>query len=124
MKSLKEFSPWQLKMGSNRIVLILKNIVIKFPKNIRGFKANQEEYKNYISVNSQKIATTKKIGFLLIQERLRDIQIFPLTTSKKEIPKYLQSLFDIKLNNRLQVGKNVAGLWKIFDYEDIKYYSK
>lgn len=121
MKKLKLFKNLRFEQGSNRFVIVLKNIVIKFPKNFLGISANLQEYKNY-QQTIKYVAKTKKIFFVLLQERLTDIQIFPLDLLQKDFPEYALPLLAIKLNNRLQIGKDKNNIWKIFDYEDVKFF--
>lgn len=108
----------KISIGTNRLVLIGKDKVYKIPVRIRGYKANLAEY--YNSWGKPYVADTRHKYGINIQERLQDIQIFPLTTSKEDIPQELQHLFEHKLRNRMQVGKSADGSYKFFDYEDIK----
>lgn len=121
MKRLKALKNWQFEIGSNRAVIILSDRVIKIPKHFRGIQANKLEYKNYCAAPTNTIAHTKLCHFCLTQERLFDIEIYPRNANIDDIPPYARHLFEIKTNNRLQIGKDKFGTWKIFDYEDIKF---
>ena len=68
------------------------------------------------------IAKTEIHWCWLKQERLHNITIYPYETNADAISAEHQNLYKIALHNRLQVGKSKDGTWKIFDYEDIKYY--
>lgn len=107
-------------MGTNRLVLVLRRNVIKIPLHHRGLQANREEYNNYSKAPVGAVAQTVERGIFLIQERLTDIEIYPKHTKREDMPPYARPLFDIKLHNRLQIGRDCCGRWKIFDYEDIK----
>lgn len=106
-------------MGTNRFTIVLSKKVIKIPKHIQGIEANEQEYKNFLA-HPLLVANTKKVGMILIQEKLFDLEIFPKNT--KVFPDYVEDLLKIKLHNRLQVGKDSKGKYKIFDYEDVKFY--
>lgn len=121
MKRLKFSKNFPFKLGTNRLVILFKNSVIKLPLSLRGVKANQLEYNNYLKASSTKIAQTSVIGICLKQERLNNITIYPRYIDRDDLPDYAKSLFDIKVNNRLQIGQDNFGRWKIFDYEDIKF---
>lgn len=121
---MKKFKTWRqshFQKGSNRFVILLKNFVIKIPQHYCGIIANKIEYKNYLK-NKTICAETKKLGIFLVQERLSNIQIFKRDATEDEIPNYALSLFQKKINNRLQIGQDSKGNWKIFDFEDIKWY--
>lgn len=121
---MKKFKTWRqshFQKGSNRFVILLRNFVIKIPQHYHGIIANKIEYKNYLE-NKTICAETKKLGIFLVQERLNNIQIFKRDATEDEIPNYALSLFQKKINNRLQIGQDSKGNWKIFDFEDIKWY--
>lgn len=121
MKKLKALKNWQFKIGTNRFVFILSNKVIKIPKHFRGIQANILEYQNFCKAPKNTIAKTNLHSFFLVQERLFDIEIYPRHININDVPPYAKHLFNIKVNNRLQIGKDKLGVWKIFDYEDIKF---
>ena len=121
---MKKFKTWRqshFQKGSNRFVILLKNFAIKIPQHYNGIIANKIEYKNYLE-NKTICAETKKLGIFLVQERLNNIQIFKRGATEDEIPNYALSLFQKKINNRLQIGQDSEGNWKIFDFEDVKWY--
>lgn len=124
---MKKFKQWQnqrFQKGSNRFVILLNNKVIKIPIGLIGISANQIEFKNSLIYPSLIAKTTLFCKCIIIQEKLQNIQIFNRYEVKENIPQYLHPLFDIKVHNRLQVGQSKNGQWKIFDYEDIKYYKE
>lgn len=121
---MKKFKTWRqshFQKGSNRFVILFKNFAIKIPQHYHGIIANKIEYKNYLE-NKTICAKTKKLGIFLVQERLNNIQIFKRDVTEDEIPDYALSLFQKKINNRLQIGQDSEGNWKIFNFEDVKWY--
>lgn len=113
----------RIKKGSNRLVIILKNKVIKIPLSTLGLYANKNEYLNYIHSSSQQyIAKTQlKKDFFVIQEKLNNCIIYPYGIQKEHLKQELWPLFDIAVHNRFQVGQDKDGNYKIFDYEEVKW---
>nr|DAG70153.1 MAG TPA: hypothetical protein [Caudoviricetes sp.] len=107
----------KIKFGTNRIVIIGKRSVYKFPIGIRGFLANRMEY--HLSKDRSLVAATQKYWWGLKQERLWNTVTYPYQC-EHVLPEH-QELYEIQLHNRLQVGQDINGIWKIFDYEDVKY---
>ena len=124
MKRLPTFKRWPLRIGTNRIVVTLRGKVIKIPKCIRGIRANRTEYENFCQAPIGTVATTDLHFIFLSQERLVDLETYPRDATREEVPIYARGLFDVKVNNRLQIGKDKSGRYKIFDYEDVKFYEK
>ena len=121
MKKLYNWFQTHFKKGTNRLVVIFKNKVIKVPLGINGIKANLLELNNFHQYPNKIAYTEQYFKFFLKQEKLNNIKIFPRYINKNELPIYAQSLYDIKVENRLQIGQSAFGEWKIFDYEDIKF---
>lgn len=109
--------------GSNRIVLVGEKWVYKIPLSRRGQKANEQEYEAFLN-NIDIVAYSEPRWYGLRQERLHDLVILPRDAGESEVPEHLVPLFRRKLHNRFQVGRTVYGVWKYFDYEDIKFYSR
>ena len=109
-----------IKIGTNRIVIIGKKFVYKFPIGIRGILANRMEYQ--LAKSQPLVATTQKCWWGLKQERLWNVTIYPYQCNIV-LPEH-EELYKIQLHNRLQVGQDVSGVWKIFDYEEVKYYDE
>lgn len=109
-----------VKIGSNRLVIILKNYVIKIPIGIKGVIANYLEYVSYRH-NPDIIAITTYHKLYNKQERLHNIKVFSLDTQYEDIPVEIQPLFKYRTFSRIQVGQSTDGNWKYFDYEDTKY---
>lgn len=110
----------KIKFGTNRIVIIGREYVYKLPVLRRGVLANDQEYKNYC--RGAPVAATQKRWYGLKQERLTDLRTFPRYVKRSGIPEELQELYNKKIHNRIQVGKDKNGCWKYFDYEDVKFY--
>lgn len=110
----------KIKLGTNRLTLICKKYVYKLALHKRGYAANLQEYK--LSVEHDFVAKTELHWYGLKQERLTDIVVYPRYATKEQVQKQHQFLFDKKLHNKLQVGKDINGDWKVFDYEDVKFY--
>lgn len=113
----------KIRIGSNRIVLIFKKYVVKIPILFRGRLANYVEWVNYLK-NPDVVATTTRHWYGLKQERLYNIQIFKYQEHYLDLPEYAQWLYDRALHSRIQIGQDINGKWKFFDYEDVKYYLK
>lgn len=113
----------KIKKGTNRLAIILKTKVIKIPLGTIGLFQNRQEYINYSrSKNKNLIADTKLYkNKIIVQERLFNTEIYPLTIKSCELPDYAIPLFNIRLISRLQIGQDKNNNWKIFDYEDVKY---
>ena len=111
-----------IEKGTNRVVLIGGGYVYKLPLSERGKLANDTEYRNYLE-NPDIVAKTEKYSWGLKQERLYNCRIFDWQATVEDVPDELKELFKRKLNNRFQVGQDLKGNWKFFDYEDIKFYS-
>ena len=111
----------KIKIGTNRFVLLTKHYAYKFPLFLRGLAANKNEYENYLSAK-QFVAFTEKHWWGLKQERLTNIVIYSLKTKKNEIAPEHQFLFDKRVHNRMQIGQDLNGVWKFFDYEEVKHF--
>ena len=120
-----------LGVGTGRIVVNnLNGTVTKVPYGVLGVKQNQREFE--LSKQKDYVATTELSGDYIIQEKLTDIIIVPykykstkriLKYLKKQVPDYdFSSLIKHRLHNRVQIGKDSKGVYKYFDYEDVKYY--
>lgn len=112
----------KIKFGTNRIVLAAGRYVYKFALSPRGIAANYMEFINALS--NPLVAVTELRRYGLRQERLTDIVVYPYGAEKADISPEHRALYGIMLHNRLQVGRDIYGSWKIFDYEDIKFYLK
>lgn len=112
-----------IKVGTMRFCIVCKKYTYKFPIFLRGIKANKNEYKNYLN-NKKVVAYTEKHWWGLKQETLTDLKVFDLNVTKEELNSDYRYLFDYKLHNRIQIGKDTYGNWKFYDYEDIKFYRK
>lgn len=112
-----------ITIGTNRLVIICKDYVIKIPMTFRGRLANYVEWVNYIN-NPDVVATTTRHWYGLKQERLYNLQSFKYKEIKENLPEDIQLLYDRSLINRcrIQVGQDKNGKWKFYDYEDTKYY--
>lgn len=108
-----------IQIGTNRLVIVGQEVVYKLPLGFRGLKANRVELKN--AENNPCVAYTEKRWWGLRQERLCNLIIYELEVDREDVCTEHRHLFDIKLHNRLQIGRSKDGLWKIFDYEDVKY---
>lgn len=106
-----------IKFGTNRIVIIGKRFVYKFPIGIRGVLANRMEFR--LAKKQPLVARTEQHWYGLKQERLWNLVTYP-RYSDQVLPEH-QALYEIQVHNRLQVGQDINGIWKIFDYEDVKY---
>lgn len=106
-----------IKFGTNRIVIVGKKFVYKIPIGIRGILANRMEFQ--LAKSQPLVATTQKHWYGLKQERLWNVTIYPYQCNCV-LPEH-QELYKIQLHNRLQIGQDASGMWKIFDYEDVKY---
>ena len=104
----------KITFGTNRIVILFKNYVIKIPLFFRGRLANYIEWINYIN-NPDIVATTTRHWYGLKQERLFNCKI----ETKENLPDYLKKF---AIHNRPQIGQNSDCQWKFYDYEDVKYY--
>ena len=111
----------QIRKGTNRIVLVFKNHVIKIGIGRRGYLANYIEWVNYLN-NKEIVAETKFKCGILKQERLFNIQRFLYDATIDEIPQEIKHLYKYCLHSRMQVGQDKNGKWKYYDYEDTKYY--
>lgn len=112
-----------IRLGTNRLVLLGKNFVYKIPLFSRGRRANLQEYHNYLC-NADVVAKTMQRWYGLKQERLHALRTFPRHATAEEIPEDLLPLFQRRIHNRLQVGKDKDGQWRFFDFEDVKYYER
>lgn len=106
-----------IKFGTNRIVIVGKRFVYKLPIGIRGLLANRMEFQ--LAKNQPLVAKTQKCWWGLKQERLWNVVTYPYQCDCV-LPEH-QALYEIQVHNRLQVGQDANGVWKIFDYEDVKY---
>lgn len=111
-----------IKFGTNRIVIVRKKWVYKIPILFRGNRANKLEYQNY-TTHENVVAKTIKKWYGLKQERLTDITIYKYQTTDV-LPEHFDIYNNHFTHNRLQIGKDHKGEWKIFDAEDVKYYEK
>ena len=109
-----------VKIGSNRIVIIGKNNVIKVPIGKRGIIANYVEYKNYLE-HQDIVAKTSYHWYGLKQEKLHNLQTYPLCTGYDDLPTDIKPLYQYRTYSRIQVGQSSSGKWKYFDYEDSKW---
>lgn len=108
-----------ISTGTNRIVVIGKQCVYKLPIGKRGRLANQAEYTN--ANDNPDCAITEKHWYGLRQERLYDIFVLPQYLNTLSFPTEWEALWNKRLHNRFQIGRDSHGKWKFFDYEDIKY---
>lgn len=120
-----------LGVGTGRIVVDnLNGTVTKVSYGALGVKQNQREFE--LSKQKDYVAVTELSGDYITQEKLTDIIIVPykykstkriLKYLKKQVPDYDFSLIiKHRLHNRVQIGKDNKGVYKYFDYEDVKYY--
>lgn len=107
-----------IKFGTNRVVIVGRQFVYKLPIGIRGVLANRMEFR--LAKNQPLVAATQKYWWGLKQERLWNIVTYPYQC-KRVLPDH-QKLYEIQVHNRLQVGQDITGAWKIFDYEEVKYH--
>lgn len=107
----------KIKFGTNRVVVVGKQFVYKFPIGIRGILANRMEFQ--LAKDQPLVAKTQKYWWGLKQERLWNLVIYPYQC-KRVLPEH-QKLYEIQVHSRLQVGQDASGAWKIFDYEEVKY---
>ena len=100
----------KITLGTNRIVILFKNYVIKIPILFRGRLANYIEWVNYIN-NPDIVATTTRHWYGLKQERLYNLQSFKFQELKENLPDYVQKLYDKSLINRcrIQIGQDKNG---------------
>lgn len=113
----------KIAFGTNRLVLVFDEFVVKIPWRVRGIFANYDEYLN--SIGNQFVAHTRRFGPINIQQRLDDITIFPLDVDVDSLPRPIRRLVRYRLHNRIQIGRDRhTKLWKYFDYEDVKYRQK
>ena len=108
--------------GTCRLVILTKNYAYKLPIGLRGIKANRSEYKNFLNCQHL-VAKTEKRWWGLKQERLYNTVCYKQGTTKQELAEEHQELYDFKLTNRIQIGQDKFGVWKFFDYEDVKFYN-
>ena len=107
--------------GTCRLVILTRKHAYKLPMGLRGIKANKAEYQNSFGKNY--VAKTERKWYGLRQEKLTDLITLPKDYDG-EIKSEWKHLWELKLHNRLQIGKGVDGVWKFFDYEDVKFYEK
>ena len=105
--------------GTNRIVILTKNFAYKFPIGLRGIKANKNEYENSIRRKGF-VARTEKHWYGLKQERLYNLVVYRYKAEKSELKPEHQHLYNLHLENRIQIGQDKSGCWKFYDYEEIK----
>lgn len=108
-----------IRVGTNRLVIVGQEVVYKLPLGLRGLRANRIELRN--AQNNPYVAHTEKRWYGLRQERLHRLVTYDRYVERKDVRKEHQFLYDIKLHNRLQVGCDKNGIWKIFDFEDVKW---
>lgn len=108
----------KINTGSNRIVLVGKRYVYKLPIGKRGRLANKAEYIN--AKDNPDCAITETHWYGLRQERLYDIFVLPQYLDALTFPPEWNLLWEKRLNNRFQIGRDSHGRWKFFDYEDVK----
>lgn len=106
--------------GTCRLVILTKKYVYKLPIGLRGVKANKAEFTN--ALGKDYVAKTERKWYGLRQEKLTDLVILPLDYDG-QMPSEWETLYKMKLHNRLQIGKSANGVWKFFDYEDVKFYT-
>lgn len=109
----------RIKLGTNRMVVEGRDCVYKLPIGIRGIAANTAEYRN--AACNPLVAKTEKRWYGLKQERLYDTVILPYEETGVCLPAEWRELWNMKLHNRFQVGRDKHGVWKFFDYEDVKW---
>lgn len=112
----------KIKFGTNRLTILGKKYVYKIALHKRGYAANLQEYS--LAFNNNIVAKSELHWYGLKQEKLSDIKIYDRYATLEDIQEEHKELFTCKLHNKLQVGKDSCGVWKIFDYEDIKYYTR
>ena len=110
----------KVKCGTNRLVILTRKYAYKLPLSTRGIAANYMEYVH--ACGNPLIARTEIRFYGLRQECLVDTVVYRYGADENEIAEEHRHLYQIMLHNRLQVGKDKDGTWKIFDYEDVKYY--
>lgn len=108
----------QLKIGTNRLVIVGKKFAYKIPLFFRGVKANRQEYTN--ALGKDYVAKTEKKWYGLKQERLNNLVTLPYKYDG-EIPDDWKELWKHTVHNRFQVGQDESGAWKFFDYEQTKW---
>ena len=111
----------KIKFGTNRLVIVTKKNAYKIALHSRGVAANYMEWIN--SCENPKVAKTEMHWYGLKQEALTDITVYPYKANEASIAKEHKDLYKSMKHNRLQVGKDSTGTWKMFDCEDIKYYT-
>ena len=109
-----------VKHGTNRLVIIGKDFVYKIPFRIRGIRANRIEYINSLK-RAGYVALTEKHWWGLKQERLFNTVCYKQGTTRKELAEEHKHLYKLKLTNRIQIGQDKHGVWKFYDYEDVKF---
>lgn len=109
-----------LGIGSGRFAVDLHNgKVAKIAYSGYGKLANKHEVENYNKLSDKTlVAKTEYVNdSVLLQEKLTDCVTLPWKITDEEVPDYLKHLNGVRLENRLQAGKDSAGRWKIFDFE-------
>lgn len=102
------------------MVIVCERYAYKLPLGIRGIKANNSEFHN--AFGKSYVAKTERKWYGLRQEILTHLVTLPLDYNGPIFPEW-ESLWNLKLHNRFQIGKSIDGSWKFFDYEDVKYYA-
>jgi len=117
-------------LGSGRIVVDNRDgSVTKIPYGKLGLNQNLHEFE--LSKNKAYVATSYLQGDFIVQEKLTDLITVPYEIKDiDEIKKYLKqyddefdftSLINHRLNSRIQIGKDKNGIYKYFDYEEVKH---
>lgn len=119
-----------LGYGSGRIVFDLENeMVLKIPYNNMGIQSNKLEVE-YFKEKPDIVAKIYKYEKnLIFQEKLYNTITVPYEyTLNGTVEDYLEQLginvekdfLNEMLNTRVQIGKDLNGKYKFFDYEDVK----
>lgn len=121
--SKDNYDPAIVYAGVDRIVVMFGDYAYKIPCSDRGLRANNAEYEN--AKDKDFVAYVEQIGIVNKQEKLTDCYTHRYHLGIDDLPdETMRNLWQYKLNNRFQIGKDKNGNWKFFDYEDIKFYEK
>lgn len=120
-----------LGFGSNRIVFdIGDGKVLKVPYNNIGLDSNKLEYEYYLKKPNIVAKIYSYENNLIIQEKLTNVVTVPYVhTVQGTVKQYLEEkgiqinseLLQEVLNTKVQIGTDLNGKWKFFDYEDAKF---
>lgn len=108
----------KIRFGTNRLVIVGKDYVYKIALHGRGARANTQEYEK--ARTNPFVAETEKKWYGLKQEKLSDLITLP-RDYRGRLAAEILPLWACRLHNRFQVGLNTRGVWRFFDYEEVKY---